>query len=82
MCRLPVTLGGGMTMEYGSRAGSGSAWKRCSPSHSFIQRAFDGGGLEASGLAKVLGSARRAGGSLTRRRVRCLLVGHGASAVW
>src|SRR4029453_3242219 len=27
MCRIPVTLGGGMTMVYGSRPSEGSLWK-------------------------------------------------------
>ncbi len=38
MCRLPVTLGGGMTIEYGGREGSGSAWKSRLSSHSRVQR--------------------------------------------
>ena len=44
MCSTPVMLGGGMTMEYAGRSGSGSAWKRCSSSQCFIQRASTAAG--------------------------------------
>jgi len=44
MCRLPVTFGGGMTMEYGACPGSGRTWKRCVESHISVQRASTAAG--------------------------------------
>src|SRR5262245_36024240 len=40
MCRAPVTLGGGMTMQKGLRLGSGRLWKKPCSSQYWSQRSW------------------------------------------
>ena len=55
MCSTPVMLGGGMTMEYGLRAGIGLGVEEVLVEPVLHPARLDGGRLEARGLLQVVG---------------------------
>ena len=54
MVRMPVTFGGGMTMEYGFLSGFGSPWKRLFASHSAYHFSSISAGRYAFGISDMM----------------------------